>query len=230
MQMAGQLDEAAKQILGTLLADFTDRGLSAKELQSGYEGPKLESLATAVCNVADFTTVDFEVAFSDLEKAKLISTGPLVAFENDPNSSVIFIGAYSKREYVYLTEAGYKESRKVPNRPQHVQRIVNNLTITGGHFSNTQLGQGEVVSQSQSITTNTDSEIVAKLISILEEQGRIVDNEQRADITAAVSAAKEGDGKQAKSLLSKVCGPVWESVQPLMWPIVGELIRKSLDL
>lgn len=31
--MAGQLDEAAKQILGTLLADFTDRGLTAQDLK-----------------------------------------------------------------------------------------------------------------------------------------------------------------------------------------------------
>ena len=75
--MAGQLDEAAKQILGTLLADFTDRGLTAQDLKKGYEGPNINALATAVCNVADFTSVDFEVAFGDLEKSKLIRTGPM---------------------------------------------------------------------------------------------------------------------------------------------------------
>ncbi|HEC2574028.1 TPA: hypothetical protein R2K49_001908 [Raoultella ornithinolytica] len=228
--MAGQLDEAAKQILGTLLADFTDRGLTAKDLNQGYEGPKLEALATAVCNVSDITTVDFEVAFSDLEKTKLIKTGPMAMYDNDHSSSVIIIASYSKREYVYLTEAGYKESRKAPNRPQRVQRIVNNLTITGGHFSNMQLGQGEVVSQTQNFSSGTDSETIAKLVSILEEQGRVVDSGQRADIAAAVAAANEGDGKEAKSLLAKVCGSAWESLQPVMWPIVGELVKKSLGL
>ncbi|EHN8920832.1 hypothetical protein F6U03_000560 [Enterobacter asburiae] len=228
--MAGQLDEAAKQILGTLLADFTDRCLSAQDLKSGYEGPNIEALATAVCGVADFTSVDFEVAFGDLEKANMIKTGPMAMYDNDSNSSVIIIASYSKREYVYLTEAGYKESRKAPNRPQRVQRIVNNLTITGGHFSNTQLGQGESFTQTQSITSGTDSEIVAKLVSILEERGQVVSSAQRSDIAAAVTAANEGDGKQAKSLLSKVCGPVWDSVQPVMWPIVGELVKKSLGL
>lgn len=228
--MAGQLDEAAKQILGTLLADFTDRGLTAKDLNQGYEGPKLEALATAVCNVSDITTVDFEVAFSDLEKTKLIKTGPMAMYDNDHSSSVIIIASYSKREYVYLTEAGYKESRKAPNRPQRVQRIVNNLTITGGHFSNMQLGQGEVVSQTQNFSSGTDSETIAKLVSILEEQGRVVDRGQRADIVAAVAAANEGDGKEAKSLLAKVCGSAWESLQPVMWPIVGELVKKSLGL
>ncbi|WP_368938597.1 hypothetical protein [Morganella morganii] len=228
--MTGQLDEAAKQILGTLLVDFSDRGLTAKDLKNGYQGPNIKALATAVCSMADFNTVDFDVAFGDLEKTKMIKTGPIVMMENDPNSRVVLIGTYSKREYVYLTEAGYKESRKAPNRPKHIQRIINNLTINGGHFSNAQLGQGEVVSQSQSVTTNTGSEVVAKLISILEEQGQVVSSAQRSDIEAVVSAANEGDGKQAKSLLAKVCGPIWESVQPVMWPIVGELVKKSLGL
>ncbi|EMO5718317.1 hypothetical protein INF73_03220 [Enterobacter cloacae complex sp. P6RS] len=228
--MAGQLDEAAKQILGTLLADFTDRGLTAQDLKKGYEGPNIEALATAVCSVADFTSVDFEVAFGDLEKAKMIKTGPMAMYDNDRNSSVIIIASYSKREFVYLTEAGYKESRKAPNRPQKVQRIVNNLTITGGQFTNTQLGQGETVSQSLNISTASDSEIVAKLVSILEAQGKPIDSSQRGDIAAAVAAANEGDGKEAKSLLAKVCGPVWESVQPVMWPIVGELVKRSLGL
>lgn len=228
--MAGQLDEAAKQILGTLLADFSDRGLTAQDLKKGYEGPNIEALATAVCSVADFTSVDFEVAFGDLEKAQMIKTGPMAMYDNDRNSSVIIIASYSKREFVYLTEAGYKESRKVPNRPQRVQRIVNNLTITGGQFSNMQLGQGESVTQTMDIASGTDSEIVAKLISILEAQGQVVNADQRSDIVAAVAAAKEGDGKEAKSLMARVCGPLWESVQPVMWPIIGELVKKSLGL
>lgn len=228
--MAGQLDEAAKQILGTLLADFSDRGLTAQDLKKGYEGPNIEALATAVCSVADFTSVDFEVAFGDLEKAKMIKTGPMAMYDNDRNSSVIIIASYSKREFVYLTEAGYKESRKVPNRPQRVQRIVNNLTITGGQFSNMQLGQGESVTQTMDIALGTDSEIVAKLISILEAQGQVVNADQRSDIVAAVAAAKEGDGKEAKSLMARVCGPLWDSVQPVMWPIIGELVKKSLGL
>ncbi|MFP2516149.1 hypothetical protein [Buttiauxella agrestis] len=229
--MAGQLDDAAKQILGTLLADFSDRGLTAQDLKKGYEGPKIEALATAVCNVADFDTVDFEIAFSDLEKDKLIKTGPMAMYDNDRNSSVIIIASFSKREFVYLTEDGYKAAKKAPNRPpQRVQRIVNNLTITGGQFSNLQLGQGESVSQSMSVTTEGDSETVNKLISILESQGLQVTEQNRADITSAVAAANEGDGKEAKSLLAKVCGPVWESVQPVMWPILGELLKRSWDI
>ncbi len=228
--MAGHLDEASKQILGTLLADFTVRELTAKDLTSGYEGPKIEALATAVCAVADFTTVDFEVAFSDLEKAKMINTGPMAMRDNDRYSNLIIIASYSKREYVYLTEAGYKESRKAPNRPTRVQPVVNKLTITGGQFSNLQLGQGHTVTQSMDIANGSDSEIIQKLISILEEQGQVVTFDKRDDIVAAVAAANDGDGKQAKNLLSKVCGPVWETAQTVMWPILGELVKRKLGL
>lgn len=229
--MAGQLDEAAKQILATLLVDFTDRNLTADDLKKRYIGPQIVAVATAVCNIDDITKVDFDVAFRELEKNKLILTGPMEMYKNRPGSRFIAIGSYSKREYVYLTEEGYKAARRAPNRPERVNRVINNVHISGGQFSNLQLAAGENVKQSMSVTNSeTDYEIISKLISILEEQGQVVSDTQRSEITAAVAAANEGDGKQAKSLLEKVCGPVWESVQPVMWPIVGELLKRSLGL
>ncbi|KJM19212.1 hypothetical protein SS15_02300 [Enterobacter roggenkampii] len=229
--MAGQLDEAAKQILATLLADFTDRNLTVNDLKKRYIGPQIVAVETAVCNIDDITKVDFDVAFRELEKNKLIHTGPMEMYKNRPGSRVIAIGSYSKREFVYLTEEGYKAARRAPNRPERVNRVINHVHISGGQFSNLQLAAGENVKQSMSVTNSeTDYEIISKLISILEEQGQVVSDTQRSEITAAVAAANEGDGKQAKSLLEKVCGPVWESVQPVMWPIVGELIKKSLGL
>ena len=145
--------------------------------------------------------------------------------------SLVFIGGFKKREYAYLTQEGYKESRKAPNRPQHrVQRVVNTVNIHGGSFTNLQLAAGENADQSMTVTKGTDVDIVKQLISILEEQGQVVNSDQRSDIEAAVAAANEGDGKEAKSLLSKVCGPVWESVQPVIWPIMGELIKKGLGI
>jgi hypothetical protein len=228
--MAGQLDIAAKQILGTLLADFTDRNLTATDLKSGYEGPKLESLATAVCNIEDITTVDFEVAFSDLETAKMINTGPMAMYDNDHHSTVIIIASYSKREFVYLTEKGYKEARKEPNRPQRVQRIVNNLTITGGNFSNMQLAQGEAVKQEFNVTERSDSEIVSKLIEILEAQGLQATTQNRADITAAVTEANNGNAGAAKGLLAKAFGTSWEIAQKVAVPVIAELVKKSLGM
>ncbi|WP_278541401.1 hypothetical protein [Oxalobacter formigenes] len=227
--MSGQLDEAEKQILGTLLADFTDRDLSAKELKSGYEGPQITAITTAVCNNEDVTKVDFDVAFSDLEKKKFVRTGPMKAYENRPGDFAIIIGSYSKREYAYLTEDGYKAARKAPNRPQRIQRVVNNVHISGGQFNNLQLATGENVQQTME-NKDTNSEVIAKLISILEKQGQTVTAELYSDLESIVSEANQGNGKQAKSLLAKVCGPMWETLQPIIWPIVGELVKRSLEL
>lgn len=229
--MAGQLDEAAKHILGTLLADFTDRGLSASDLKARYEGPKLEALATAVCNVEDITKVDFEIAFDELEKKKLIGTGPREMV--DPNrfgNGFIVIASFSKREYVYLTEAGYKESRKAPNKPQRVQRVVNNINITGGSFSNMQLAQGESVKQELNVAESSDSDIVNKLIEILEAQGVTATAENRDDVVSAVAEANKGNAGNAQNLLSKAFGVTWDTAKKVAVPVIAELVKKSIGL
>ncbi|MDP0521113.1 hypothetical protein QOT19_17460 [Serratia marcescens] len=227
--MAGQLDEAAKQILGTLLADFNDRGLTVKELKEGYDGPKLEVLATAVCTTEDINKVDFEVAFSDLENARLVETGPYES-KSSVSNNFVFIGGFSKREYAYLTEDGYKAARKAPNRPQKVQKVINNLHISGGNFSNLQLAAGEHVQQSMNVSNGSDSDVVSQLISILESQGKQVSSEERTAIEAAVTEANQGNAGTAKSYLMKACGTMWEQSQQVMWPIVGELVKRSLEL
>lgn len=228
--MAGQLDEASKQILGTLLANFTDLNLTVNDLKEGYEGPAIDALATAVCNVDDITKVDFEIAFSELEKAKLIGTGPIVYYEPPPNSLFIS-GMYgSTREYAYLSEMGYKEARKTPNKLQRVQRVVTHVHISGGQFGNLQVSTGNHAQQSININNGTDSGVVSQLIAILEAQGQRVTSMQRTDIESAISEAGQGNAGTAKSLLAKVCGPMWESLQPVMWPIVGELVKKSIGL
>lgn len=228
--MAAHLDEAEKQILGALLADFSDRALTADQLSSGYEGPQVSDLTAAICAGGDITQVDFDVAFSDLEKKKLIKTGPFALYENKPGSGVVFIGGYSKREYAGLTQLGYKTARQAPNRPSRVPRIVNNVHISGGQFSNLQLAAGDNVTQKMDSGSGVDGDILMKLVAILEKQGQVVSIDQRKDLASAIEEASEGNGKQAKSMLEKVCGPAWESVQPVMWPIVGELVKKSLGL
>jgi hypothetical protein len=62
---------------------------------------------------ADHTTtaVDFDLALKELEEKEFVDTGPLEAVVTRPGSDLIFTGVYSKREYVYLTEKGYKAAR-----------------------------------------------------------------------------------------------------------------------
>ena len=106
--MAVHLDEAEKQILGALLADFTERELKAESLKRRYEGPKIAELSNAICVGDEITTVDFDLAIKDLEKKQLIKTGPYRAYENKPRSGVFIMGGYSLREYASLTEQGTK--------------------------------------------------------------------------------------------------------------------------
>lgn len=229
--MAVRLDEAEKQILARLMADFSERALSSNQLSSGYVGPLISDLVTAICVGVEVTRVDFDIAFSDLENKKLISTGPYAMVENDPSSGVIFIGGYSKREYAALTELGYKAARLSPNKPKNdVRRIVNNVHISGGQFSNMQLAAGNTVEQRMDSVSGADDDVLTRLIAILENQGQVVSADQRKDLTSAVESAIEGNGKEAKSLVEKVCGPAWGAAQPVIWPIFGELLKKSLGL
>ncbi|WNZ86746.1 hypothetical protein [Pseudomonas sp. P108] len=228
--MAAQLDEAEKQILGALLVDFSERQLDAHELKKIYEGPKVSDLILAICSGDEITKVDFDIAFDDLAKKKFIKTGPWRPYENQPSSGFIMVGGYSLKEYACLTELGYKTARQAPNRPAKSQRIVNNLHISGGQFTHLQLAAGEVINQKIQSSTGTDTDILAKLINILETQGQHVSLEQKTELSTAINHANEGNGKAAKTSLEKVCGPIWNSVQPVMWPIIGDLIKKSLGL
>lgn len=228
--MARQLDEAAKQILGALLADFTARGMGAKDLKNIYEGPQIADLEAVVCSIDDITKVDFDVSLEGLEEDKLIKTGPMTMYENKPDSAVFIISIYSKREYACLTEEGYRAARKTPNKPVHTQRVVNNVHISGGQFSNLQLAAGDKVQQSMNSHNGADSDVILQLISIFEAQGQRVNSEQRAGIEAAVSEASQGNAGTAKSLLEKVCGPMWGALQPVMWPIIGEVVKKSIGI
>lgn len=107
-----KVEQVSKQILEYLLHDFQARDLGAEALQDNYVGVPIGDLRKK-CFDADNTTltVDFDLALKGLEDAKLVGTGPMVLHENPPDSIVMVIGLYSKREYVYLTAKGYKKAR-----------------------------------------------------------------------------------------------------------------------
>jgi hypothetical protein len=108
----GKVEQVSKQILAYLLTDFQGRDLGAEALHQSYVGVPLSDLKQKCFeNDKTTTTVDFELALKDLESRSLVATGPMVPHENPPNSAVVFIGLFSKREYLYLTEKGYKAAR-----------------------------------------------------------------------------------------------------------------------
>ena len=58
------------------------------------------------CGEIPASLVDFDLALTDLEEEGLIDTGPMVAYDNPPNSLLFVVGIRSKNEYAYLTEKG----------------------------------------------------------------------------------------------------------------------------
>lgn len=108
------IDHLCMKILADVLADFTQKGLGSDDLYEEYVGVSLIELERKFCThggLSGPSKVDFDLALKQLEENGLIGTGPTVAHENRPDSLVVIIGLYSKREFAYLTEEGYREAK-----------------------------------------------------------------------------------------------------------------------
>jgi len=111
-RFTGKIKREGEHILGYLLQDFRTRGLDRDALTEGYVGIATSELQKRSLDADNTTTViDFDLALQELEDKGLVATGPIAAVDNPPGSAVIVVGIYSKREYVYLTEKGYKAAR-----------------------------------------------------------------------------------------------------------------------
>jgi hypothetical protein len=108
----GKVEEVSKQILRRLLQDFQARDLGAEALDEEYVGVSMKDFQQSCLQRETTTTaVDFDLALKALEDRELIGTGPVEVHDNPPGSTVVVIGLYSKREYVYLTAKGYRAAR-----------------------------------------------------------------------------------------------------------------------
>ena len=132
------------------------------------------------------STVDFDLALKDLEDDHLVRTGPMVPFDNDPNSSVVVIGLFSKYEYAYLTEKGYKAAQKIQDKKGQ-RSATPNVHISGGTFHQSPIGIGSHVNQSLSgrLGDVTVFEGLRKAINKVEDKG------DRANLIAGVEAMEK---------------------------------------
>jgi uncharacterized protein (TIGR02391 family) len=108
------IDSIGGEMLAALLDDFQTRGFGMGELKDGYIGPSLPDMRAQYGE----NPVNFELAIEELEKKKLIKTGPMAPYENKPGSSIAIFAVFSKREFLYLTEGGYKRAHSVPRAPR----------------------------------------------------------------------------------------------------------------
>lgn len=150
------VDELSSEIMQYLLADFLGRSLTSDHLSDGYEGPRISAMKEHF-SAKGAGAVDFDLAMKDLENSGLIDTGPMVPFDNPPHSRVLVLGLWTKREYVYLTEKGYKAAKK--RRPREKSRGTTNVNvnISGGHFHQSPMALGEHVNQSVTASSGSNS-------------------------------------------------------------------------
>lgn len=126
------IESIKARILAMLLEDFRAKDRDSASLKKGYEGISIRVIEE-MC--ADCSKVDLELAFKELEKARLVGTGPVVPYENRPGSNVFIAGLYSKRIYAHLKEDGYKLASSQPATPQRKPRGKPALaTVAENHF------------------------------------------------------------------------------------------------
>jgi pyrimidine deaminase RibD-like protein len=127
----GTVDDLSKQILADLVDDFRAKNLGSDALSNGYEGASIVALEMKCC-AGPYSKVDFDLALKQLEESKFVDTGPRVPVQNPPGSPLVFVGLHhNKRQFVYLTEKGYKAAQKSTPKPRSPAPSV---PISGGTF------------------------------------------------------------------------------------------------
>jgi hypothetical protein len=219
------LSGLAKNILQEVRADFVAKGLNAHALTGQYVGVSFSLLEQSHCGGDGATKVDFDLAAKELEEGQLVLTGPWVPYPNKPGSAVVILSLFSKREYMCLTEAGYKvATQKDSEKPRSNQPRVH---ISGGTFHQSQIGIGEQVTQVQRVEVQNDG-VIERLSQLLLQTGALVDDTARAEIGQLVEVAHQGNGGAAKIIFQKLFGFGSETVKRAAWGVVTALITKAL--
>ena len=150
------------------------------------------------------------------------------AYDNIPGSGVFMLGIYSKREYIYLTEEGYrraKQERTPVTPPRHTS-----VNITGSQFHNSPVGVGGQVAQTLNIGIESRQEIVDYLRNLLQENGHQVDEQSERDLVALADAALDADSAKVKPIFQQVFGVAAEGVKQVAWSLLTVAITKAMGL
>jgi hypothetical protein len=221
------LDDLAKQILADVLADFLSRNLRSAALSDGYVGASLVAIEMKYCSDGSHSKVDFDLAMKQLEESKFIETGPMVPYENTPDSQIVVIAIFSKREYVYLTEKGYRAAQKPATKPR---APVPNVHISGGTFNQSPIGIASTVNQAVTFNIDNDSEVIEYLAKLRALHDTSFGAGGRKDVAELVNTAKTGDLGKAKPIFQRVFGVATEATKQVAWGVITAYVSKQLGL
>lgn len=221
------VDDLAKQILADVVADFRAKNLGSQALNDGYVGVSMVALEMKYCADGGQSKVDFDLAMKQLEESKFVDTGPMVPYENTPGSQVVVIAIFSKREFVYLTEKGYKAAQKSTAKPSSSAPRVH---ISGGNFHQSPIGIGSTVNQAVTFNISNDSEVIEYLAKLLALHDPSSGEEGKKGVVELVNTAKTGDLGKAKPIFQRLYGGAKETIKQLAWGVITAYVSKQLGL
>jgi hypothetical protein len=181
------VEEFSQMILRQLLADFLDQNLGSEALSRNYRGVPIAALKHESCGGNAAAAVDFDLALKDLEDGHLVATGPMVPYKNSPDSAVVVVGLFSKREYACLTEKGYKAAQR--GQAERASRSgTPRVHISGGNFHHSPIGIGSRINQSVRVS-NQNVTVFVNLREAVE--GSDIDPADRARLLAGIEAMEK---------------------------------------
>ena len=224
----GPLSGLSSEVLAILKEDFIQTGRSSDDLRNGYIGPNLSQLQSHILDSGTASRVDYDLALKELEERGLVGTGPMTMYDNPPNSGIVVFAMFSKREYIYLKEEGYKMARDKPGNVASPSR--QNLHISGGNFYQSPIGVGGQLSQSINFDVSSEADSAKYLAELLAQAGRPVDDATKADLESMVGSANSGDMAAAKPVFQRVFGMVAEPVKQLAYGVLTAIITKQMGM
>ncbi len=225
---SGPISGLAQEILYILKAEFIEQDRSVAELIEGYVGINMKQVQEQILSRGTVSRVDYDLAIKELEDQKLVETGPMEAYDNPPNSSIVVIAFFSTREYIYLKESGYRMAGDQTKIQATQSR--QSVHISGGNFYQSPVGVGGQVSQQINFDVSNESDSVRYLAELLEQAGNTVNGPTKADLAQMVSAANKGDMAAAKPIFQKVFGIVAEPIKQLAYGVLTAIVMKQMGM
>ncbi len=222
-----KIDDLAKLILDDVMADFLEKDLGSDALSGEYIGVAVATLESKHCAQGSYSRVDFDLALKQLETNGYVKTGPMVPYENQPGSQVLIIAIFSKREFVYLTEKGYKAAQKTTQRPNVPGTTTH---ISDSTFYQSPIGIGGAVNQSTSFKMDNESDVIEYLFKLLSQHGLASGEQGKKGVAELVNTAKTGDLGKAKPIFQRLFAGAKENVKQLAWAVITAYVSKQLGL
>lgn len=229
------VDDIAMEILTDIVTDFRNKKLGVDALRDGYDGHFMVELKK---KYGSYPEIDFDLAFNQLEEKRLIETGPLVPYEDDPYSDLVIAGLYSKREFICLTEKGYKEAQKPAVKRKS---STTNVHISGGNFHQSPIGIGSTVNQDINFNNQSDIKDLQHLIEVFEKHIDELSLEATAKRKAMVQITTlkaqledEPDpvivkqaGRTLRNITEGAIGSlVAAATQPAIWSMIDTIMKR----